>query len=184
MLILYDAVGTVTDAVGSALQNATYVEILVPVVLKRCSKLKYDDAGIVPLLQVIHRHVCGLRSRLTSVTTAMGPTFLPYAEPIFERCAMIVHTCLLQYQAYQQDRGMGESDRSVLVVALDLLSVLTRGFGTALEPLIMREQPSLPQRGEGVGVPRRCYRHRTLVQTNPAGITKVSGDDFSCRRAI
>ena len=31
-------------------------------------------------------------------------------------------------------------------MALDLLSDLTRGLGTALEPHIMREQPSLPVR--------------------------------------
>ena len=52
MLILYDAVGTLADAVGSALQNPTYVEILMPPLLKRWSKLKDDDEDLVPLLEV------------------------------------------------------------------------------------------------------------------------------------
>ncbi|KAL4248239.1 Importin beta family protein [Abortiporus biennis] len=132
MLILYDAVGTLADAVGSALQNPGYVDILMPPLLKRWSKLKDDDEDLVPLLEC-----------LASVTIAMGPSFLPYVGPIFERCSNIVHTSLLQYQAYQQNPEMDEPDRSFLVVALDLLSGLTQGLGMALEPFIARSQPNL-----------------------------------------
>ncbi|KAJ8473858.1 hypothetical protein ONZ51_g7600 [Trametes cubensis] len=134
MLILYDAVGTLADAVGTALQNPTYVEILMPPLLKRWSKLKDDDDDLIPLLEC-----------LASVTIAIGPAFLPYAGPIFDRCHSIVHTSLLQYQAYQQNPEMDEPDRSFLVVALDLLSGLTQGLGMALEPHITRTQPSLLQ---------------------------------------
>jgi transportin-1 len=52
MLILYDAVGTLADAVGPALQNPTFVDILMPPLLKRWSKLKDDDEDLVPLLEV------------------------------------------------------------------------------------------------------------------------------------
>ena len=52
MLILYDAVGTLADAVGFALQTPGYVEILMPPLLKRWSKLKDDDEDLVPLLEV------------------------------------------------------------------------------------------------------------------------------------
>ncbi|THG97840.1 hypothetical protein EW026_g4251 [Hermanssonia centrifuga] len=51
MLILYDAVGTLADAVGNALQNPSYVDILMPPLLKRWSKLKDDDEDLVPLLE-------------------------------------------------------------------------------------------------------------------------------------
>ncbi|KAH9935232.1 ARM repeat-containing protein [Epithele typhae] len=132
MLILYDAVGTLADAVGSALQNPTYVEILMPPLIQRWHKLKEDDEDIVPLLEC-----------LASVTIAMGPSFLPYASPIFNRCHTIVNSQLLQYQTYQQNPDMDEPDRSFLVVALDLLSGLTQGLGIALEPHISQCQPSL-----------------------------------------
>ncbi|KAF7798984.1 hypothetical protein EIP86_010213 [Pleurotus ostreatoroseus] len=132
MLILYDAVGTLADAVGPALQNPAYVDILMPSLLKRWSKLKDDDEDLVPLLEC-----------LASVTIAMGPSFQPYAGPIFDRCAAIVHNSLLQYQAFQQNPDMDEPDRSFLVVALDLLSGLTQGLGMALEPSIARSQPNL-----------------------------------------
>ncbi|KDQ56392.1 hypothetical protein JAAARDRAFT_132617 [Jaapia argillacea MUCL 33604] len=132
MLILYDAVGTLADAVGRALSNPTYVDILMPPLTKRWSKLKDDDEDLVPLLEC-----------LASVTIAMGPAFLPYAGPVFERCNNIVHQALLQYQAYQQNPDLDEPDRSFLVVALDLLSGLTQGLGTTLEPLIAQSQPNL-----------------------------------------
>lgn len=52
MLILYDAVGTLADAVGRALQNSTYVEILMPPLTTKWSKLKDDDEDLIPLLEV------------------------------------------------------------------------------------------------------------------------------------
>lgn len=52
MLILYDAVGTLADAVGPALQNPAYVEILMPPLTRRWDKLKNSDDDLVPLLEV------------------------------------------------------------------------------------------------------------------------------------
>ena len=52
MLILYDAVGTLADAVGPALQSPVYVEILMNPLLKRWEKLKDSDEDLVPLLEV------------------------------------------------------------------------------------------------------------------------------------
>jgi transportin-1 len=80
---------------------------------------------------------------LASVTIAMGPAFLPYAAPVFERCHNIVHNSLLQYQAYQQNPELDEPEKQFLVVALDLLSGLTQGLAMTLEPLIMNTQPNI-----------------------------------------
>lgn len=52
MLILYDAVGTLADAVGRALQNPLYVEILMPPITNRWAKLSDDDEDLIPLLEV------------------------------------------------------------------------------------------------------------------------------------
>ena len=54
MLILYDAVGTLADAVGRALQNSVYVDILMPPLTNRWAKLKDDDEDLIPLLEVIN----------------------------------------------------------------------------------------------------------------------------------
>lgn len=53
MLILYDAIGTLADAVGRALSNPQYVEILMPPLTGRWNKLQDDDEDLIPLLEVI-----------------------------------------------------------------------------------------------------------------------------------
>jgi transportin-1 len=75
----------------------------------------------------------------------MGPAFLPYAAPVFERCNNIIHQALLQYQQYQQNTDLEEPDKHFLVVALDLLSGLIQGLGMSLDSLIVNSQPSLLQ---------------------------------------
>ncbi|KAF7293401.1 Importin beta-2 subunit [Mycena indigotica] len=132
MLILYNAVGTLADAVGRALQNPRYVDILMPPLTKRWSRLKDDDENLIPLLEC-----------LASVTIAIGTAFLPYAQPVFERCNNIIHNALLKYQAYQENPESEEPDKSFLVVALDLLSGLTQGMGMELQPLITGSNPPL-----------------------------------------
>jgi len=132
LLILYDAVGTLADAVGNALENKTYIDILMPPLIERWGRLKDDDEDLIPLLEC-----------LSSVTMATGRGFLSYAAPVFERCLHIVHNSLLQYQAYQQGQTSEEPDKTFLIVALDLLSGLTQGLGTSIEPLITSSNPPL-----------------------------------------
>lgn len=55
----------------------------------------------------------------------------------------LVHTSLLNYQAFQQNPDLEEPDKSFLVVALDLLSGLTQGLAMSLEPYIQASQPNL-----------------------------------------
>lgn len=80
---------------------------------------------------------------LASVTIAMGPAFLPYAGPVFDRCNNIIHSSLLQYQQYQQNSELDEPDKAFLVVALDLLSGLIQGLGMSLEQLLAASNPNL-----------------------------------------
>ena len=50
IVILYDTIGALANAVGASLQDPTYVDILMPPLLKHWSKL--DDDELVPLLKV------------------------------------------------------------------------------------------------------------------------------------
>ena len=52
LLILYDAVGTLADAVGDGLANKSYVDILMPPLIERWSKLSDEDDALIPLLEV------------------------------------------------------------------------------------------------------------------------------------
>jgi transportin-1 len=52
LLILYDALGTLADSVGSALGAPLYLEILMPPLIERWLKLGDSDPDLVPLLEV------------------------------------------------------------------------------------------------------------------------------------
>lgn len=153
MLILYDAVGTLADAVGPALQNPMYVDILMPPLNKKWSKLKDDDEDLIPLLEVRRmlsndgqQHLTPFHFQcLASVTIAMGSAFLPYSGPVFERCVNIARTSIVQYQTWHQNPELDEPDKTFLVVALDLLSGLTQGLGMGLKPFIESSQPAFFQ---------------------------------------
>ncbi|KAG9119033.1 hypothetical protein FRC07_006164 [Ceratobasidium sp. 392] len=70
LLILYDAIGTLADAVGSALNRPEALEVLMPPLVERWGRLGNEDEDLIPLLEC-----------LSSVTVACGTGFLPYAEP-------------------------------------------------------------------------------------------------------
>jgi transportin-1 len=52
LLILYDAVGTLAESVGPALQAEMYVNILMPPLLRRWEKCAGSDEDLIPLLEV------------------------------------------------------------------------------------------------------------------------------------
>ena len=73
---------------------------------------------------------------MSSIVIAIGPGFLPYAQPVFERCVGIVHQNLIHYQTYQQNPSNYDMpDKTFIVVALDLLSGLTQGLQQDITPL-------------------------------------------------
>ncbi len=59
LLILYDAVGTLADAVADALSNKAYVDILMPPLIVRWQRLNDDDDDLIPLLEVSPSRCCG-----------------------------------------------------------------------------------------------------------------------------
>lgn len=150
LLILYDALGTLADAVGNALENPDYVEILMPPLIHRWTQLGDDDDDLIPLLEVWPSHATlkatfsdeGLQC-LSSVTMATGQGFANYAKPVFERCVTIVHHSLLAWEEYSRNPDLDEPDRPFLIVSLDLLSGLVQGLGPTIEPLLSSTNPPL-----------------------------------------
>jgi transportin-1 len=67
---------------------------------------------------------------------AAGRGFAGHAVPVFERCVRIIREILMQFEKYRHNpNSMEEPDKTFLVVSLDLLSGLTQGLGTEIDPL-------------------------------------------------
>lgn len=88
LLILYDAVGTLADSVGGNLAEPTYVDMIMQPLMEKWSTLKDDDKELFPLLECV-----------SSVATALHCSFLPYTEPVFQRCVHLISRTLSQSQA-------------------------------------------------------------------------------------
>ena len=115
LLILYDAIGTLADSVGSHLNRSDYIELLMPPLIERWNVLRNDDKDLFPLLEC-----------LSSIATALQTGFLPYCEPVFVRCIVLVQQTL---EASGPDTPL---DKDFMIVALDLLSGLTEGLGKSI----------------------------------------------------
>jgi transportin-1 len=147
MLILYDAIGTLADAVGAALGQPLYMQILMPPIIERWLKLGDQDPDLIPLLEVrtvFSRELSPDEQCLSSVSIAASGSFAEYAQPVYQRCLSIIHATLTQYQQYESaPEQFEEPDRTFIVVSLDLLSGLTQGLGEPFSQLITSHQPPL-----------------------------------------
>eukprot|EP00741_Cyanophora_paradoxa_P008025 tig00001239_g7764.t1 len=126
LLILYDAIGTLADSVGSDLNRPEYVAMLMPPLIVRWNQLSDVDKNLFPLLEC-----------LTSVAQALGPGFLEFADPVFQRCLRLVENTL-RAQAMNE-----EGDKEFIVCALDLLSGLAEGLKAGIDPLVAKSNLTL-----------------------------------------
>ncbi|XP_024377334.1 transportin-1 isoform X1 [Physcomitrium patens] len=123
--ILYDAIGTLADAVGSELNNPKYLEILMPPLISKWQQVQDYDKDLFPLLECF-----------TSIAQALGPGFSHYAEPVFMRCINLIRT----HGVAKADplRAGVNYDKEFIVCSLDLLSGLAEGLGSSIESLVSR----------------------------------------------
>ncbi|KAL0393479.1 UNVERIFIED_CONTAM: Transportin-1 [Sesamum latifolium] len=79
--IVYDAIGTLADAVGGELNQPKYLEILMPPLIAKWQLLSNSDKDLFPLLECF-----------TSIAQALGTGFSQFAQPVFQRCINIIQT--------------------------------------------------------------------------------------------
>uniref|UniRef100_A0A8D3BSF6 Transportin 1 n=1 Tax=Scophthalmus maximus TaxID=52904 RepID=A0A8D3BSF6_SCOMX len=128
LLILYDAIGTLADSVGHHLNKPEYIQMLMPPLIQKWNQLKDEDKDLFPLLEC-----------LSSVATALQSGFLPYCEPVYQRCVNLVQKTLAQAMLHQSQPDQYEApDKDFMIVALDLLSGLAEGLGGTIEELVAR----------------------------------------------
>lgn len=133
LMILYDAVQTLTDRVSTALCEEKYINLLLPPLIEKWGQLQDDDRDLWPLLEC-----------MSSVTATLGEFFAPYAPPVFERSVRILHNNLMQDQHYQVDpNSVDPPEKDFIITSLDLLDGLVQGLGAATSELISQTQPPL-----------------------------------------
>ncbi|XP_065069170.1 transportin-1-like [Rhopilema esculentum] len=130
LLILYDAIGTLADSVGSHLNKPEYINLLMPPLIRKWNELKDEDKDLFPLLEC-----------LSSVATALRSGFLPYAEPVYQRCVSLVEQTLTQsYAAQMHPDQVDMPDKDFMVVALDLLSGLAEGLESRIDQFVAKSK--------------------------------------------
>lgn len=134
LLILYDAILTLADSVGPALNEPTYIDLLVPPLLAKWQQVGDEDRGLVSLLEC-----------LSSVAVALGPGFQPFIEPVYQRTHGLIRNTLLQDQQYQQGQVDEAPDKEFLVAGLDLMSGLIQALAEDINPLLANAEPKLVQ---------------------------------------
>ncbi|XP_073105392.1 transportin-1 isoform X1 [Elaeis guineensis] len=121
--IVYDAIGTLADAVGGELNQPKYLDILMPPLISKWQQLSNSDKDLFPLLECF-----------TSIAQALGPGFSQFAEPVFQRCINLIQ---IQQLAKVNHVVAGvQYDKEFIVCSLDLLSGLAEGLGSGIESLV------------------------------------------------
>ncbi|KAL3514972.1 hypothetical protein ACH5RR_021874 [Cinchona calisaya] len=121
--MVYDAIGTLADAVGGELNQPNYLQILMPPLISKWQQLSNSDKDIFPLLECF-----------TSIAQALGTGFSQFAPPVFQRCINIIQT---QQLAKIDPVAAGvQYDKEFIVCSLDLLSGLAEGLGSGVESLV------------------------------------------------
>ncbi|KAL5561246.1 hypothetical protein UlMin_030993 [Ulmus minor] len=123
--IVYDAIGTLADAVGGELNQPAYLDILMSPLIAKWQQLSNADKDLFPLLECF-----------TSISQALGTGFSSFAEPVYQRCINIIQTQLLA--KVDPVSAGAQFDKEFIVCSLDLLSGLAEGLGSGIESLVSK----------------------------------------------
>lgn len=77
--IVYDAVGTLAEAVEGELNQPVYLDSLMQPLIEKWQHLSNSDKDLFPLLDCF-----------TSIAQALDTRFTQFAEPVFGRCINIL----------------------------------------------------------------------------------------------
>lgn len=121
LLILFDAVSTLAEAVGNALAHPQIVEVLVPAVLAKWERFRDDERGLIACTECI----CAL-------VGVMGDLMLPYIEVLYSRIMRLVQARTLALA----DPSVDPPEFEYPTVSLDLLSCIIETLGAKVAPLL------------------------------------------------
>jgi len=129
LLILYDAVGTLADAVGSELNVPKYVQALMVPLMDKFDKTADNDRSIIALFEC-----------LSMLAHNLGESLLPVVPKIQERCVRLIVSGAQAAQMWQQNPNEFEKpDREVMAASIDLLSGIVEGLGDKVKQALAQQ---------------------------------------------
>lgn len=130
MYVLYDCVQTLAERTGALLATPELRDQLMPALNERYNLVSDQSREVFPLLEC-----------LSYVALALGPSFAPYAAPIFARCINIIHMNLEQSLAAAGNGAYDTPDKDFLVTSLDLLSAIIQALGEEHATELVKNSP-------------------------------------------
>ncbi|KAJ1673127.1 hypothetical protein EV182_005827 [Spiromyces aspiralis] len=134
LIILYDAIGTLAEALGSDLNTPQNIETLMPTLMARWDALKEDDHDAFPMFEC-----------LSAVALSLGHGFEQPALRVYPRCISVIQQTLHQAQQATQDPSIEVPDKDLVIVSLDLISAIVQALGGASSVLVGNPQYPLFQ---------------------------------------
>lgn len=132
MFILYDCVQTLAEHVGPEMARPELVELLMPALITRWSKVADQSREMFPLLEC-----------LAYVATSLGNAFAPFSKPFFTRCIKIIQDNLEEGNLAETTGYYDQPDKDFLVTSLDLLSAIIQALDEARSSeLVATAQPN------------------------------------------
>lgn len=124
--VLYDAVGALSEAVGSELQNEEWARVLLTPLIHRWNTTRDDDEIALP----------ALIECLVFVISAVGPRIQPCAQQIYTRSVLILEQHLTYVYAALAVPGEAAPPKGLIVATLDILSSLCSVLMSDFEALM------------------------------------------------
>eukprot|EP00931_Biecheleriopsis_adriatica_P101120 TRINITY_DN76332_c0_g1_i1.p1 TRINITY_DN76332_c0_g1~~TRINITY_DN76332_c0_g1_i1.p1 ORF type:complete len:910 (-),score=193.42 TRINITY_DN76332_c0_g1_i1:79-2808(-) len=129
LLILYDAVGTLANAVGPELDAPQFKEALLRPLVQKLEATPDNDRSITALFEC-----------LSSMAQNLGPSFLPLCAPLVDRCVRIIMNGAQAAQMWQQNPNEFEKpDREVVSASIDLLSGMVEGLQGRISEVLQQK---------------------------------------------
>lgn len=128
LLILYDAVGTLADAVGSELDRPQYVNALMGPLVLKFDGVTDSDRSLIALFEC-----------LSQLAQNLGASFLPIVARLVERCVRLILQGARAAQMWLQNPNEFEKpDREVMAASIDLLSGIVEGLTTRVDQVLVQ----------------------------------------------
>ncbi|CAJ1456639.1 unnamed protein product [Effrenium voratum] len=129
LLILYDAVGTLADAVGPELDTQQYKQLVLEPLFQKFNNTPDNDRSIIALFEC-----------LSSLAQNLGPSFMPLCKPLVDRCMRLIVTGAQAAQRWMQNPNEYEKpDREVMAASIDLLAGIVGGLQARVGEVLQQQ---------------------------------------------